>query len=569
MADLFEDYAFGAAWDEAFAGPGEARPAYGSLLEALEPLGGADLRYRAEQLSRMFTDRGVTFALGGEERPFPLDLLPRVIAAHEWDEVVVGVKQRVRALEAFLADIYGAGQVFADGIVPRRVVASSADFRREALGIDPPNGVRCHVSGVDLIRDENGDFRVLEDNLRVPSGVSYVIENRRAMTQLFPGLFAAQRVLPVDEYPARLLAALRAAAPKGIREPTVVVLTPGVYNSAYFEHALLARLMGVELVEGRDLVCSGDRVRMRTTSGEKAVHVIYRRVDDEWIDPLQFRADSVLGIPGILNAARAGNVSIANAVGNGAADDKLIYTYVPDLIRYYFNEEPVLRNVETHRLDDPGVLDWVLANLDTLVLKPVNGAGGKGIVIGPQADEQTLNTLRATVAADPRGWIAQRPVALSTHPTLIGDRVAPRHIDLRPFAVNSGDDIWVLPGGLTRVALPEGALVVNSSQGGGSKDTWVLAPANSPLSVRTPVIETPDEPDDAVPELLAAEYPPPVEAGPGPIGPADMAGPDPLAQPAAESDPLGPPSAEPERPSRDSGPSASDQQQQQQQQQKP
>jgi len=279
----------------------------------------------------------------------------------------------------------------------------------------------------------------------------------------------------VDDYPARLLAALRAAAPEGVTDPCVVVLTPGVYNAAYFEHALLARLMGVELVEGRDLVCSGNRVRMRTTQGERPVHVVYRRVDDDFLDPLHFRPDSFIGCPGIVNAARAGHVTLANAIGNGVADDKLLYTYVPDLIRYYLGEEPLISNVETHRLDDPEMLHHVLDHLDELVLKPVDGSGGKGIVIGPHASEETLAQLRAAVAADPRGWIAQRPVSLSTSPTLIGDRLAPRHIDLRPFALHDGNDVWLLPGGLTRVALPEGTLVVNSSQGGGSKDTWVLA----------------------------------------------------------------------------------------------
>ncbi|MBO0870657.1 MAG: circularly permuted type 2 ATP-grasp protein, partial [Micromonosporaceae bacterium] len=375
----------------------------------------------------------------------------------------------------FLADVYGHGEVLRDGVVPRRLVTTSANFHREAFGIQPANGVRIHISGVDLVRDERGRFLVLEDNLRIPSGVSYVIENRRAMVRTLPTLFAEARVAPVDDYPARLLQALRAAAPDGVSDPCVVVLTPGLYNAAYFEHALLARLMGVELVEGRDLVCSGNRVRMRTTRGERPVHVVYRRVDDEFLDPLHFRPDSVIGCPGILNAARAGNVTLANAVGNGVADDKLLYTYVPDLIRYYLHEQPVIPNVESYRLDDPDVLAHVLDHLDELVLKPTEGSGGKGIVIGPQADRSTLDSLRATVVADPRGWIAQRPVALSTSPTLIGNQVAPRHIDLRPFAINSGDDIWLLPGGLTRVALPEGTLVVNSSQGGGSKDTWVLA----------------------------------------------------------------------------------------------
>ncbi len=475
MADVFDQYSMANAWDEMFERPGEPRPAYRSLFATLQPLSVTDLRSRADQLARVFTDRGVTFAYGGEERPFPLDLIPRILDAAEWDTLTQAIRQRVHALERFLADVYGPGDVLNDGVVPRRLILTSAHYHRQAAGIEPANGVRVHISGVDLIRDESGQFRVLEDNLRIPSGVSYVIENRRALSQTLPSLFAEARVSPVDDYPARLLAALRAAAPDGVSDPCVVVLTPGVYNAAYFEHALLARLMGVELVEGRDLVCSGNRVRMRTTQGERPVHVVYRRVDDEFLDPLHFRPDSFIGCPGIVNAARAGHVTLANAIGNGVADDKLLYTYVPDLIRYYLHEEPIISNVETHRLDDPEVLDHVLGRLNELVLKPVDGAGGKGIVIGPQADESTLSALKETVAADPRGWIAQRPVALSTSPTLIGDKLSPRHIDLRPFAVNDGDDVWLLPGGLTRVALPEGTLVVNSSQGGGSKDTWVLA----------------------------------------------------------------------------------------------
>ena len=498
MADVFDAYTLSQAWDEMFEAPGMPRRAYERVFAALEHLDPEELHLRAEQVARAFSDRGVTFALGGEERPFPLDLVPRVIAAAEWDVIDRGVRQRVRALEAFLADLYGPQTIFADRIVPRSVVLTGGGFHRAAHGIDPANGVRVHVAGIDLVRDVDGRFRVLEDNARVPSGVSYVIENRRIMTRAFPGLFAEHRVRPVDDYPARLLAALRAAAPPGVRDPVVVVLTPGVGNSAYFEHALLARQMGVELVEGRDLSCSANRVRMRTTAGEQPVHVVYRRIDDEYLDPLHFRPESVIGCPGILNAARAGRVTIANAVGCGAADDKLIYTYVPEFIRYYLNEEPVLENVETHRLDDPERLAWVLDSLAELVLKPVDGAGGKGIVIGPKADERTLTKLRATVAADPRGWIAQAPVALSTAPTFVADRFAPRHIDLRPFAVNSGDDIWVLPGGLTRVALPEGALVVNSSQGGGSKDTWVLADARRPAARRKKEQE-PDAADEQAP----------------------------------------------------------------------
>ncbi|GAA3215009.1 circularly permuted type 2 ATP-grasp protein [Actinocorallia longicatena] len=505
MADLFDDYLPAAAWDEMFERAGVPRSAYGPVLAALQPLDKGELRFRADQLARVFTDRGVTFDYAGEERPFPLDLLPRVIDAAEWAVIDQGVRQRVRTLEAFLADVYGPAEIFRDGLVPWRLVCSSAHFHRQVAGLTPPNGVRAHVSGIDLIRDEDGRFRVLEDNVRTPSGVSYVMENRLAMTRTFPSLFAEQHVHPVDEYPARLLHALRAAAPAGVDDPVVAVLTPGVGNAAYFEHTLLARLMGVELVEGRDLLCAGNRVYIQTTQGRRPVHVIYRRIDDGYLDPLHFNAGSVIGCPGIVNAARAGNVTIANAVGNGVADDKLIYTYVPEMIRYYLGEEPVLANVESHRLESPDVVEWVLDRLGDLVLKPVDGSGGKGIVIGPHASDRDLAELRIKVEADPRAWIAQRPVALSTVPTLTENGPAPRHVDLRPFAVNDGEDVWVLPGGLTRVALPEGELVVNSSQGGGSKDTWVLA-AERVREPQAPPIPMPRvTPDATVPEGGPAE----------------------------------------------------------------
>jgi uncharacterized circularly permuted ATP-grasp superfamily protein len=511
MADLFEDYLLGPGWDEMFAEAGVPREAYQALHETLQPLSSADLGVRAEVLARAFLDQGITFALKGVERPFPLDILPRIITAAEWRYVQAGVAQRIRALEAFLADVYGAGQVLADRVVPRRIVVTSAHFHREAAGVRPPNGVRVHVAGVDLIRDEAGTFRVLEDNVRTPSGVSYVMENRRAMAHVLPEVFATTRIQPVEDYPARLLHALRAAAPVGVDDPTVVVLTPGVHNSAYFEHALLAREMGVELVEGRDLVCVGNEVAMRTTAGEQRVDVIYRRIDDEFLDPVHFRADSVIGCAGLLNAARGGRVTIASAIGNGIADDKLLYTYVPELVRYYLGEEPILPNVETYRLDDPSTLEYVLDRMDRLVFKPVDGSGGAGIVIGSKATDEQLAKLRERVLVDPRGWIAQREVALSMVPTLVGNRLRARHVDLRPFAVNDGEKVWVLPGGLTRVALPEGELVVNSSQGGGSKDTWVLAgaglaetalaePPAAPSSVPTP--RQPDPGPDAGPVVV-------------------------------------------------------------------
>jgi uncharacterized circularly permuted ATP-grasp superfamily protein len=475
MADLFEDYELEKAFDEMFGRDDSPREPYAALFERLRLLTNDEFAERCATRDRSFRDQGITFSLSGEERPFPLDLVPRVISADEWSIIERGVAQRVRALEMFLADVYGAGECFEAGIIPRRLIASSAHFHREAVGINPPNGVRVHVSGIDLIRDEHGTFRVLEDNLRTPSGISYVVENRRAMSQVFPELFASHRVLPVGGYPARLLEALRAAAPGGVDDPTVVVLTPGMYNAAYFEHSFLARQMGVELVEGRDLVCRNNIVRMRTTTGERRVHVIYRRIDDEFLDPVHFRADSALGVAGLLNAARAGEVTIANAVGNGVADDKLVYSYVPALIRYYLGEEPILPNVHTYRLDDPEVRADVLGRLDDLVLKPVDASGGYGLVIGPQASDEQLAELRDAIVADPRAWIAQEVVQLSTSPTHANGRFQPRHIDLRPFAVNDGERVWVAPGGLTRVALPKGSLVVNSSQGGGSKDTWVLA----------------------------------------------------------------------------------------------
>ncbi|HEY4266816.1 MAG TPA: circularly permuted type 2 ATP-grasp protein [Galbitalea sp.] len=481
MGDLFDGYrgssaglAGAVAWDEMFDEKSKPRVPYREIHAALATMTQEELRGRTDALGASYLAQGVTFDFAGEERPFPLDAVPRVIPQAEWTTVEHGIRQRVRALELFLDDVYGKQEMVRDGVIPASLITSSTHFHREAAGIRSANGVRIQVSGIDLIRDESGAWRVLEDNVRVPSGVSYVISNRRVMAQTLPELFVSMRVRPVGDYPNKLLHALRASAPDGVEDPTVVVLTPGVFNSAYYEHTLLARLMGVELVEGRDLICSGGRVWMRTTGGPTRVDVIYRRVDDEYLDPLQFRADSVLGSPGLLLAARLGNVTIANAVGNGVADDKLVYTYLPDLIRYYMSEEPILPNVTTWRLEDPGALEEVLDRLAELVVKPVDGSGGKGLVIGPAATASELDALRTRLLADPRGWIAQPVVQLSTIPTLVDDGLRARHADLRPFAVNDGKDVWVLPGGLTRVALPEGELVVNSSQGGGSKDTWVV-----------------------------------------------------------------------------------------------
>ena len=466
---------YAAAYDEMFDAQGAVRGLYKGVFAELAPSDTDELAARSEALGRAFTDQGITFSLSGQERPFPLDLVPRVISAAEWSKLEKGIKQRVKALEMYLDDVYGDQEILRDGVIPRRLVTSCEHFHREAAGIVPPNGVRIHVAGIDLIRDDKGDFRVLEDNLRSPSGVSYVMENRRTMARVFPNLFATHRVRAVGDYSSHLLRALRNAAASNEADPTVVVLTPGVYNSAYFEHSLLARQMGVELVEGRDLFCRDNVVYMRTTEGERQVDVIYRRIDDMFLDPMQFRPDTVLGVAGLLNAARAGNVVISSAVGNGVGDDKLVYTYVPTIIEYYLGEKPLLANVDTYRCWLEDECEEVLDRIRELVIKPVEGSGGYGIVFGPDASEKEIAAISKKVRADPRGWIAQPVVQLSTVPTRIGDKLAPRHVDLRPFAVNDGDDVWVLPGGLTRVALPEGSLVVNSSQGGGSKDTWVLA----------------------------------------------------------------------------------------------
>ncbi len=506
---IFDGYhdlgSYSEAFDEMFDAEGNVRAPYKGIFAELSPSDAEELEARTDALGRAFVDQGITFSLSGQERPFPLDLVPRVISAAEWTRLEKGIAQRVRALEMYLDDIYGEQEILRDGVIPRRLVTSCEHFHREAVGIVPPNGVRIHVAGIDLVRDEQGTFRVLEDNLRSPSGVSYVMENRRTMARVFPNLFASHRVRAVGDYSSHLLRALRKAAATNEADPTVVVLTPGVYNSAYFEHSLLARQMGVELVEGRDLFCRDNTVYMRTTEGERQVDVIYRRIDDDFLDPMQFKPDSVLGVAGLVNAARAGNVVISSAIGNGVGDDKLVYTYVPTIIQYYLGEKPLLANVDTYRcwLDDER--EAVLDRVDELVIKPVEGSGGYGIVFGPDASPKELATITKKIRADPRGWIAQPVVQLSTVPTKVGDQLVPRHVDLRPFAVNDGDDVWVLPGGLTRVALPEGSLVVNSSQGGGSKDTWVLASrtsaADRELAAAEVVRSLPDAPKTGKPSV--------------------------------------------------------------------
>ena len=485
MTTLFDGYATDDLFDEVFHDDGTVRPHYEQLVTRLRHLDPQDLERRERIRDEIFRTAGITFTVYGDdagvERTFPMDLVPRIIPADEWAHVEAGVEQRVTAMNRFLEDLYvGEQAAIRDGVVPRWLVQTASGFRREAFGIPVPHAARCLVSGVDLVRDRDGAYVVLEDNLRNPSGISYVLENRAAMTRVLPLAFTQERVRPVDHYGASLLRALHSVAPAAAGEhPVAVVLTPGVYNSAYFEHAFLARQMGVELVEGRDLVVDEHVVHMRTTQGLRRVDVIYRRIDDDFLDPVVFRPDSTLGVPGLLSAARAGNVTVVNAVGNGVADDKAFYAFVPDLIRFYLGEEPILPNVETYVLWDDEQRREVLDRIDEVVIKPVAESGGAGILIGPHASDAEIAETRQRVAADPRGFIAQEMVRLSRHPTLVGDAMEGRHVDLRPFAI-SGESVEVVPGGLTRVALRRGSLVVNSSQGGGSKDTWVLQPAERP-----------------------------------------------------------------------------------------
>jgi uncharacterized circularly permuted ATP-grasp superfamily protein len=466
-------------FDEIFDGGGAPRPDAVALAAELERLGPERLLAAGRLRDAIFMQQGITFDATGNDgavhdRPFPLDLVPRIIPGAEWRHIKRGLAQRIRALNQFVDDVYHERRIVHAGIVPWALIASRSHFARAAHNIRPPGGVYCHVSGCDLVRDDDGSWYVLEDNVRTPSGISYVIENRIAMTRLVPSLFGRYRVRPVDHYPGLLLAALRAVAPAAEGEATVVVWTPGPMNSAYFEHAFLARQMGVELVEASDLVVRDDVCYIRTTNGLARVDAIYRRLDDAFIDPLEFRPDSLLGVPGLIRAYRAGTVAIANAIGTGVADDKAVYRYVPEIIRFYLDEEPLLENVPTYLLSKPDQLEAALGRLAELVFKPTGESGGKGVVIGPHADAATLRQLERTIRADPGNWIAQKVIGLSTVPVVGPDgTLSPRHVDLRPFAV-FGETIKIVPGGLTRVALREGSMIVNSSQGGGSKDTWVL-----------------------------------------------------------------------------------------------
>ncbi|WP_114792184.1 circularly permuted type 2 ATP-grasp protein [Niabella yanshanensis] len=464
-------------WDELMSQTG-VRESYLQLVKTLEGLSAEEMGNKDELAKKLFMTQGITFTVysdnEGVEKIFPFDIIPRIIEAKEWAIIEAGVKQRLRALNIFLKDVYHQQFIIKDGIVPAKLIYSCPLFLREMMNVNVPFDIYSHISGIDLIRDADGSFYVLEDNLRTPSGVSYMLENRSITFRIFPDLIPSNNVRRVIEYPSLLLKNLLGLANRQTSNPTVVLLTPGVYNSAYFEHTTLARLMGIELVEGRDLVVENHHVYMKTTSGLQKVDVIYRRVDDEFIDPLTFRPDSILGVPGIYWAYRKGNVAIVNAMGNGVADDKAVYSYVPDMIRYYLNEEPILKNVPTYELNVPENRSMVFANMGNMVIKKTNESGGYGMLMGNKATEEEMEEYKKAILEDPRNFIAQPIINLSSSPCYIDGKLQPRRVDLRPFALYGPDGINIVPGGLTRVALREGSLVVNSSQGGGSKDTWVL-----------------------------------------------------------------------------------------------
>ena len=479
MPDLFANYDLGSFCDEMFAGPGKPRAHYARLAERFSRLEGMrELHERQQLADQTFLRRGVTFTVysddRGTEKIFPFDLIPRIVPADEWAHLESGLIQRMTALNLFLADIYGPQHILREGIVPREMVETSKHFRREMVGFAMPRGLFVHINGSDLVRDQHGTYRVLEDNLRTPSGVSYVLENRQVMKRVFPNLIRDYRVRPVETYPNDLLALLLHLAPEHVPEPTVVLLTPCVFNSAYFEHSFLARQMGIEIVEGGDLVVEDDRVYMRRTDGLAPVHVIYRRIDDDFLDPTVFREDSLLGVPGLVNAYRKGNVALCNPIGTGVADDKAMYHYVPRMIKFYLGQDAILPNVDTFLSSDPKDMTYILENLPKLVVKSVNEAGGYGMLVGPHSTKEQIEEFRAKIIEHPRNFIAQPTLGISRCPSICGDCLEGRHIDLRPYILN-GETIKIMPGGLTRVALRKGSLVVNSSQGGGSKDTWVLA----------------------------------------------------------------------------------------------
>ncbi|MFO1487724.1 MAG: circularly permuted type 2 ATP-grasp protein [Verrucomicrobiota bacterium] len=474
----FDNYSVDGFHDEMFASDAGPRPCARRLLDTLANFPAGEILNRQRAAESLLLQMGITFNVYGEqagvEKIFPFDILPRIVAAEEWRRIESGLKQRIHALNLFIDDLYHDQKIIKDGIIPAEIIYSAKSYRKQCIGWNPPRGIWCHITGTDLVRHGDGQIYVLEDNLRCPSGVSYVLENREVMKSLFPALFANSKIRPVSDYPLKLRDMLEYLGPEGSASPRVVLLTPGIYNSAYFEHSFLAQQMGIELVEGRDLVVNDGYVLMRTTKGFERVDVIYRRLDDDFLDPECFRADSMLGVPGLMQAYKAGNVALANAPGTGVADDKVVYAYVPRIVKYYLGEDIILPNVPTHICAEADDLKYVLENIDKLVVKAANESGGYGMLVGPHSTKAQQEEFAAKVKANPRNYIAQPTLSLSRVPTIIGDRFEGRHVDLRPYIL-CGKEIFVMPGGLTRVALKKGSLVVNSSQGGGSKDTWVLA----------------------------------------------------------------------------------------------
>jgi uncharacterized circularly permuted ATP-grasp superfamily protein len=478
QAQMLQGYDPDKFFDEMLTPAGEPRAHYDRFRSLFQDVTLKDFEHKRQSVDLAFLRQGITFNVYGDaagaEKIFPFDLLPRIIPAKEWEYLERGLAQRITALNLFLHDLYHEQKILKDGVIPPFYVMSGKHFRREFVNFNVPKDIYIHVCGTDLIRDDQGNYLVLEDNGRCPSGVSYVLENRRAMKRTFPQMFESVGVRPVEDYPRELLRMLQYIAPAGVAYPRVVLLTPGAYNSAYFEHTYLARQMGIEIVEGRDLVVRDSRVFMRTTKGLEPVHVIYRRVDDDFLDPTVFRRDSMLGVPGLVNAYRAGNVSLANSIGTGIADDKVMYHFVPKMIKYYLDQEPLIANVPTYLANEEADRKYILENLEKLVVKAANESGGYGMLIGPKATAAEIEEFRKKVSAEPRNYIAQPTISLSRHPTHVADGLFEgRHIDLRPYII-SGEKTVIVPGGLTRVALRKGSLVVNSSQGGGSKDTWVL-----------------------------------------------------------------------------------------------
>jgi uncharacterized circularly permuted ATP-grasp superfamily protein len=474
----FEGYSTDGFYDEMFEENGAPRPSARLLYERIKSVGDAELRRYQQAAEQALFRMGITFNVYGDqagtEKIFPFDIIPRIVPSEEWKQIDSGLRQRVHALNLFIDDIYGSQKILKDGVIPSDLILSAKSFRQACVGLKPPRGAWCHITGTDLVRGGDGRYYVLEDNLRCPSGVSYVLQNRDVMKRTFPLVFDHSNVRPVGDYPSHLLRTLQDIAPPGIESPTVALLTPGIFNSAYFEHAYLAKFMGIELVEGRDLVVMNGYVMMRTTKGFERVDVIYRRIDDDFLDPKAFREDSMLGVPGIMDVYRAGRVSLANAPGTGIADDKVVYAYVPKIIKYYLGEEQILPNVPTYVCWDEAERQYVLENIGKLVVKAANESGGYGMLVGPHSTAEQREKFRQAILADPRNYMAQPTLSLSRVPVIVEDHFEGRHVDLRPYILY-GNETFVLPGGLTRVALKKGSLVVNSSQGGGSKDTWVLS----------------------------------------------------------------------------------------------